>query len=153
MVSPFLHAEGQYVCCGNCLAIQFYGEKRDFRVATVELAASGVASSRLGDSASDMSLLHDLSALSLQATPSKTSQPPLTSSTPKEKEASLESSPNTSLHVEPESTLADESETGDSVAHADDHSSTPLREVQAYRITARTKIVIEKQPSQSMRVS
>ena len=137
-----LCAEGQYVCCGNCLGVQFYGERRDFRVTVVKLADSAVASS---DSATDMSLLHDFSALSLQATGAPTTaQPPVTSSTPKGKGAS----PSTSLRLEPESTLSDETGTGDGslvAAPTGEPDGTPLRAVQAYKIIARTRIVIEKQ--------
>ena len=143
----FHYAEGQYVCCGNYLAVQFYGERRVFRVIAVKLADLAVASS---DSTVDVSLLRDLSALSLQAiqAPSRTSQPPVTSSTPKGKEASFESIPNTSLQVEPESTLSDESGMEDSslvAAPTGELGDTLLRAVQAYKITARTRIVIDKQ--------
>jgi len=137
-----LFAEGQYVCCGNCLGVQFYGERRDFRVTAVKVADSAVASS---DSAGDVSLLHDLSALSLQAigAPSESASPPVTSSTPKGKEVILESSPDTSLRVEPAASLSDD--TGARDGPAPTAVDALPRTVQAYKITARTRIVIEKQ--------
>ena len=123
-----MYTDGQYICCGNYLAVQFFGDRRVFKVVRVTpREAVDTGGLQLGDSNVEDSVAHDMSALSLQDTPGNT---------PSKDHSDVTGSPQP---VEVSDTEQEES------------SSNGL--VQVCKITLRTKLVFVEENQYEAKVS